>query len=52
MPRAIIQNVATEYGIAHLTGKTVRERAEAMIEIAHPQFRDELWAYAEKSWVI
>ena len=51
-PRAMIQNVATEYGIAHLTGKTVRERAEAMIEIAHPQFRDELRAYAEKSWVI
>ena len=46
----MIQNVATEYGIAHLTGKTVRERAEAMIEIAHPQFRDELRAYAEKSW--
>ena len=49
-PRALIENVVTEYGIAHLTGKTVRERAEAMIAIAHPQFRDELREYAEKSW--
>ena len=49
-PRALIENVATEYGIAHLAGKTVRERAEAMIAVAHPDFRDELRAYAEKNW--
>ena len=49
-PRAMIENVATEYGVAHLTGKTVRERAEEMIKVAHPQFRDELRAYAEKNW--
>ena len=46
----MIENVATEYGVAHLTGKTVRERAEEMIKVAHPQFRDELRAYAEKAW--
>jgi len=32
--------VVTEHGIAHLRGKTVRQRAEALIEIAAPEFRD------------
>ncbi len=34
--------VVTEYGIAQLKGKTLRQRAEALIEIAHPTFRDAL----------
>ena len=34
--------VVTEYGIAQLKGKTLRQRAEALIEIAHPHFRDAL----------
>ncbi len=34
--------VATEYGIASLHGKTVRQRALALISIAHPRFRDQL----------
>ncbi len=38
----MIQYVATEYGIAKLTGLTLKERADAMIAIAHPDFRDEL----------
>ena len=37
-----VQYVVTEYGIADLKYKTVRERAEALIAIAHPKFRDEL----------
>ncbi|MEM7542147.1 MAG: acetyl-CoA hydrolase/transferase C-terminal domain-containing protein [Pseudomonadota bacterium] len=41
-PRYVIDYVITEYGIARLRGKTLWERAEAMIEIAHPKFRDEL----------
>lgn len=37
-----IDTVVTEYGAAQLKGKTVFERAEALINIAHPKFRDEL----------
>ena len=47
-PRALIQNVATEYGVAHLTGLSLKERAQAMIAVAHPDFRAELTEYAEK----
>ena len=41
-PRHQIDVVITEYGAAELSGLTVRERAEALITIAHPDFRDEL----------
>ncbi len=34
--------VATEYGVASLHGKTIRQRAQALINIAHPKFREEL----------
>ena len=34
--------MATEYGIVNLTGLTTWERAEKLISIAHPDFRDEL----------
>lgn len=37
-----VHYVATEYGVAKLHGKTVRQRARALIGIAHPRFRDEL----------
>lgn len=37
-----VHYVVTEYGIANLKGKTLRQRAKALIEIAHPKFRDEL----------
>ena len=49
-PRALIQNVATEYGVAHLTGLTLKERAQAMIAIAHPDFREELREYTDKTF--
>ena len=49
-PRTMIQYVATEYGIASLAGKTLRERAEAMAAIAHPDFREELLRYAEENF--
>ncbi|MFA7078950.1 MAG: acetyl-CoA hydrolase/transferase C-terminal domain-containing protein, partial [Syntrophomonas sp.] len=41
-PRTAVQIIVTEYGIADLKGKSTWERAEALINIAHPQFRDEL----------
>jgi 4-hydroxybutyrate CoA-transferase len=34
--------VVTEFGVARLHGKTVRERMQALIEIAHPDFREDL----------
>ncbi|MFX1410065.1 MAG: acetyl-CoA hydrolase/transferase family protein [Promethearchaeota archaeon] len=37
-----VHYIVTEYGIANLRGKTIRQRAEALINIAHPDFRDQL----------
>jgi acyl-CoA hydrolase len=48
VPRSMVHFVATEFGIAQLKGKSTRERAEALIGIAHPCFRDELIADAER----
>ena len=41
--RADVHIIITEYGIANLRGKSFPERAKALISIAHPDFRDELW---------
>ena len=38
-----VNYVITEYGIAQLRGKSLRQRAEELIRIAHPDFRDALW---------
>ncbi len=46
--RADVHYVATEYGVADLNGKSLRERARALIEIAHPRFREELEEGARK----
>ncbi|APM41307.1 acetyl-CoA hydrolase/transferase family protein [Clostridium kluyveri] len=37
-----VDYVVTEYGVAHLKGKTLRNRARALINIAHPKFRESL----------
>jgi len=37
-----VHYIVTEYGVAELYGKTIRERANQLIRIAHPEFRDEL----------
>lgn len=37
-----VHYVATEFGVAHLYGKSIRQRARALINIAHPDFREEL----------
>ena len=47
-PRTMIHYVATEYGVAKLSGLSMRERAQAMIEVAHPDFRAELTQYADE----
>jgi len=49
-PRTMIQYVATEYGVVKLSGLSLRERAQAMISIAHPAFHAELEAYAKETW--
>jgi acyl-CoA hydrolase/GNAT superfamily N-acetyltransferase len=46
--RGGVQYVVTEYGIASLHGKSVRERALALIGIAHPNFREELMQAAQQ----
>jgi len=40
--RGDVRYVATEFGVAYLHGKTVRERCKSLIAIAHPKFREEL----------
>ena len=46
--RGDVHYVVTEYGIAYLYGKTIQERARALINIAHPDFREELSKYAKE----
>ncbi|BBO68738.1 hypothetical protein DSCA_26680 [Desulfosarcina alkanivorans] len=48
VPRADVQYVATEFGVVNLFGKSLQERAMAMISIAHPDFRDELLHQAKQ----
>ena len=43
-----VNYVVTEYGVAHLRGRTNRQRAKALIQIAHPDFRDELMEEAQR----
>ena len=40
--RAHVHYVATEYGVVNLFGKSLKQRAKALISIAHPNFRDQL----------
>jgi acyl-CoA hydrolase len=46
--RSHVRTVVTEFGVAELFGQSFRERAKRLIAIAHPDFRDELTAYAKK----
>jgi 4-hydroxybutyrate CoA-transferase len=47
--RAHVRTVVTEYGVAELFGRSLRERAAALIEIAHPDFRDQLRSEARRT---
>ncbi len=52
LTRGDIHYVVTEYGIAHLHGKSIRERAMDLISIAHPRFRPWLIDEAKKQFII
>ena len=47
--RGLVRYIVTEYGVANLHGKSIRERAKALIEISHPKFRDQLFEYCERT---
>lgn len=49
-PRTMVQYVATEYGVVRLSGLSLRERAQAMASIAHPDFREDLLRYAAENF--
>ncbi len=46
--RGDVHYVVTEFGVAHLWGRSVRERTLALIEVAHPDFRGELLDHAKQ----
>jgi acyl-CoA hydrolase/GNAT superfamily N-acetyltransferase len=48
VPRGDVHYVATEFGVVNLFGKSLQERAMAMISIAHPDYRDELLEAADQ----
>ena len=50
VPREIADTVVTEHGIARLLGKTVRQRANELISVAHPDFRGELRREAQRQF--
>ena len=52
VPRGDVYYVVTEYGAINLFGKSLEERAIAMISIAHPDFRDELFKEAKASGLL
>jgi acyl-CoA hydrolase/GNAT superfamily N-acetyltransferase len=52
VPRGSVHYVATEYGVVNLFGKSFQERAMAMISVAHPDFRDELFNAAKEAGLV
>jgi len=50
--RGDVHYVVTEYGVAYLFGKSIQERVHALINIAHPAYRDELTEFAKKTYHI
>ncbi len=52
VPRGDVHYVVTEYGVVNLFGKSLQERVIAMIEIAHPDFRQQLFEDAKEAGLI
>jgi acyl-CoA hydrolase len=50
--RAHVETIVTEYGVAELHGRSITERARALIAIAHPDFRDQLTAEARAAYYL
>ena len=48
VPRAAVHNLVTEYGTANFKGKSTWERTELLINVAHPDFREDLIKQAER----
>ena len=48
VPRTFADTIVTEYGVAQLLGKSIRERARELIAVAHPNFRADLQKAAER----
>lgn len=48
--RGDVHYVVTEYGVANLFGKSIQERVNSLIKIAHPKFRDELTEFAKTNY--
>ena len=51
IPRTYTDYVVTEYGVAHLRGRSVRDRVMALVSIAHPDVRRDLLAEARKLFI-
>jgi acetyl-CoA hydrolase len=49
--RGDVRWVATEFGAVNLFGRNLRQRAELLISIAHPHFREELEREATRLWI-
>ncbi|MBT8378664.1 MAG: 4-hydroxybutyrate CoA-transferase [Ignavibacteria bacterium] len=47
--RGDVHYIVTEHGVAHLFGKSLKERARELIKIAHPNFRDDLTKFAKET---
>ena len=47
-----VDHIVTEYGVAEMRGRTLQQRARALIPLAAPQFRDELTAEAHRMGLI
>jgi acyl-CoA hydrolase/RimJ/RimL family protein N-acetyltransferase len=52
IPKGYVSYVVSEFGMANLLGKNIEERAMAMISLAHPDFRDELFESAQDAGLI
>lgn len=52
IPRNYVDYIVTEYGVARMKGRSVKERTEQLIAIAHPEVREELRRYALEQFYI